>query len=181
MARIRASRLSLPREVKQSLQLDSGEHPLAWAVDDDGCWYVGTDRALHLQPGNRGERRLGWEQIERADWHSEGRLLGLVEVGEWGEAEDRTTITVAEPGALLELLRERVTKSVLVTVYAPVRGRLGLSVFGRRSPVGDGPVTWSFVLAQGLRPDDMDVQQVAQQALAQAEAEVPGVPSEPTR
>ncbi|MEJ7689136.1 MAG: hypothetical protein WKF76_01175 [Nocardioidaceae bacterium] len=173
MARSRAGRRSLPREAKQSLQLESGEHPLAWAVDDDGRWYVGTDRALHLQPGSPAQRKLGWEQIERADWHSERRLLGLVEVGEWGEAEDRTTITVAETGALLELLRERVTKSVVVTVYALVRGRLGLSVVGRRSPVGDGPVTWSFVLAQGLRPDDDDVQQTSQQALAQAEAEVP--------
>ena len=53
-------RTSLPDAVQNRLQLEPGERPLAWAVDSDTRWYVGTDRALHLADGD-GFRRLGWE------------------------------------------------------------------------------------------------------------------------
>lgn len=174
MASARRARLRLPKDVKDLLSLERGERTLAWASDAEGRWYVGSDRALHL-PSQAGYRRLPWEQVERADWHRDDGRLSVVEVAEWGEPEQRTIVTVDEAGDLLELLRERVTKSVVVSVYAPVRGRLGLSVVGRRSPVGSQPVTWSTVLAQGLAPDDADVQEVAGAALRKAEAEVSGL------
>ncbi len=164
-------RTRLPAAVHDGLQLDRGERPLAWAVDTAGRWYVGTDRALHLPDGD-GFRRLGWEQIERADWHHDDERLALVEVTEWGEPERRDEITVSDPGQLLELLRERVTKSVLTTVFARVRGCSGLSVVARRSPVGAGPVVWSYVLAAGLDPDDPEVSEVAERTLRQASAEL---------
>jgi len=151
-----------------------GERPLAWAVDDEGRWYVGTDRALYL-PGNPGYRKLGWEQVERADWQRDTGELGVVEVADWGEPEHRLVVNVAEAGALLELLRERVTKSVVVSAYAAVRGRLGLSVVGRRAPVGDAPLTWSVVLAQGLDPGDTDVREVAELTLRQTQADMAGL------
>ncbi len=157
--------------MRKQLSLEPGERTLAWACDDAERWYVGTDRALHL-PEADGYRRLPWELVERADWHRDNNQLGIVEVADWGEPEQRTLVTVAEPGALLELLRERVTKSVVVSVYAPVRGRLGLNVVGRRSPVGSDEVTWSYVLAEGLTPDDPAVLEVAAKAVQQAEAEV---------
>lgn len=153
------------------MQLDHAERPLAWAVDSDGRWYVGTDRALHLADGN-GFRKLGWEQIERADWHQGHERLAVVEVADWGEPEQRHEIAVSDPGQLLELLRERVTKSVLTTVFARVRGRAGLSVVARRSPVGADPVAWSYVLAPGLDPDDPEVKAVAERTLRQAAAEL---------
>ncbi len=175
MPQRQSARLRLPREVRRALRLAPGERALAWARDDQGHWYVGSQQALHLGPTGDDYRTLAWEAIERVDWHSDTRRLAVVEVAEWGEPEHRTLVTVAEPGALLELLRERVTKSVVVSVYAPVRRRLGLTVVGRRSPTGEGAVTWSFVLAQGLRPDDADVQQVADETLARAQAEVAGL------
>ena len=170
----RRSRLRLPREVKELVGLERGERPLAWACDAGGRWYVGSDRALHL-PGDEGYRRLTWEQVERADWQRDQGQLSIVEVTDRGEPERRTVVGVDEAGDLLELLRERVTKSVVVSVYSPVRGRLGLSVVGRRSPFGAGPITWSTVLARGLAPDEPDVQEVAGLALRKAEAEVAGL------
>jgi hypothetical protein len=160
-----------PDDVMATLPLDRGERPLAWAADRDGRWHIGTDRALHLGVG-AGFHRLPWERIERADWHRDDERLAVVEVADWGEPEQRHDIGVAEPGQLLELLRERVTKSVLTTVYARVRRGAGLSVVARRSPSGDGPVAWSFVLAPGLDPTDPDVIEVAERTLREATAEL---------
>ncbi|MDQ3307992.1 MAG: hypothetical protein M3499_06515 [Actinomycetota bacterium] len=174
MAAARRSRLRLPRDVKELVGLERGERALAWAFDASGRWYVGSDRALHL-PSEEGHRRVPWEQVERADWQRDKGRLSIVEVADWSEPERRTVVGVDEAGELLELLRERVTKSVVVSVYAPVRGRLGLSVVGRRSPAGAGPITWSTVLAAGLAPDEPDVREVAGLALRKAEAEVAGL------
>jgi hypothetical protein len=171
---IRPRRLSLPVVVSQRLQLARGERPLAWASDIAGHWYVGTDRALHLAAGD-GFRKVAWEEIERADWNADSGLLSVIEVTAWGEPERRVEISVDQPGQLLELVRERVTKSVVINVYAPVRGRRGLSVIGRRSPAGDGQVTWAYVLAVGLDPDDPDVRDVASRTLSEAEAELAGL------
>jgi len=171
----KSGRLKLPRDTMRAMQRAKGERRLAWALDSEGEWYVGTDRALHLRPGHEAYRVLGWEQIERADWSQDVQVLGVVEVAEWGDPETRIDITVADPGDLLGLLRERVTSSVVVSRYAAVRGRRGLSVVGRRSPVGQGPVVWSFVLAEGLHPDDQDVREVASRALQAAEAELAGL------
>ncbi|MBA3232371.1 MAG: hypothetical protein H0T17_00245 [Propionibacteriales bacterium] len=174
MAPKKRARLRLPSVVEDALPVAPGERALAWAVDDEERWYVGTDRALYL-PGQPGYRRLGWDQVERADWQRDTGELSLVEVAQWGEPEDRLVVRVSEAGKLLELLRERVTKSVVVSAYAPVRGRLGLSVIGRRPPVGDEPLTWSVVLAQGLRPDDPDVREVAELTLVQTQADMVGL------
>ena len=170
----RQRRLSLPSHVAPALALSRGERPLAWARGVRDSWHVGTAVALHIG-SPQGSRRVAWEQIERADWRSEESQLVIVEVAGWGEPEMRTELELVEPGRLLELLRERVTKSVVMNLYAPVRGRLGLSVVGRRSPAGDGEVAWSYVLGPGLDPEDPVVRQVAERTLAQAQAELAGL------
>jgi hypothetical protein len=169
----RQRRLALPADIAARLVLDRGERPLAWAVGTEG-WYVGTDRALHLADG-AGFRKLPWEKIERADWQSDAARLVVVEVADWGQQERRTQVAVEHPGRLLELLRERVTKSVVINMYASVHGRRGLSVVGRRSPAADGQVTWTYLLAQGLDPEDPAVQDVAARTLSAAEAELAGL------
>ncbi len=167
-------RFRLPSDVRGRLTFDRGERPLAWANDREGKWYIGTDRALYLADGDD-FRRVGWEQIERADWQYDDARLAVVEVAGWGEPEPRTEIEIDDPGLLLDLLRERVTKSVVATVYARVRGRAGLSVIGRRSPVGQGSIVWSYLLAEGLDPADPDVAEVAQRTLREAERELTGL------
>jgi hypothetical protein len=167
-------RLALPAEVTARLDLATGERPLAWALGTEGRWYVGTDRALHLADGD-GFRKVAWEEVERADWKSEEGRLVVMEVASWGEPERRTQISVQQPGRLLELLRERVTRSVVINMYASVYGRRGLSVVGRRSPAAGGQVTWSYLLAKGLDPDDPAVHEVAARTLSAAEAELAGL------
>ena len=81
-----------------------------------------------------------------------------------------------DPALLLQLVRERVTASIVLQRRVPVRDPLGLTVIGRRSPVG-GPVAWMHAYDPGLDPDDPEVAAVADLALAQAQAEVGDVPS----
>lgn len=186
-------RFRLPSDVRARLVLERHERPLAWANDRLGRWYVGTDRAMYLatqdptgvpvhEPGGVEEnaegqrfRRLGWEQVERADWQRDTGRLAVVEVSGWGEPEPRTEIEIDDPGLLLELLRERVTKSVVATLHARIRGRSGLNVIGRRPPVGDGPIMWSVLFADGLDPDDPEVAEIAEQTLLEAEREFSGL------
>lgn len=148
---------------------------LAWATDPSGRWYVGTDLAVYLPTGDDGYRRLGWEDVERADWQRDDDKLSIVEVAEWGEPEPSTVFEVGEPGRLLELIRERVTSTVVCTLFAPVRGSAGLTVVGRRAPSRDRPVQWSYVLSPRLDPEDPAVVDVAAQTLAQAQREVEGL------
>jgi hypothetical protein len=165
-------RSKLPADAVSTLVLEPGERPLAWARGRDQQWYVGTDRALHfVGPGV--SRRIGWESVERVEWDGDEAVLAVVELFGWGEPQRATKVELAEAGLLLQLIRERVTKSVVCTVYSAVSGRRGLTVVGRRSPVGDGPVSWSYVLAEGLDPDDDLVQQVADRTLREAQAELP--------
>ena len=84
-----------------------------------------------------------------------------------------------DPALLLQLVRERVTASIVLQRRVPVRGKLGLTVIGRRSPAG-GPVTWMHAYDAGLDPDDPEVAAVADRALAGAQAEV-GRAGRPTR
>jgi hypothetical protein len=160
--------------VRAELDLARGERMLAWAVDRDGRWHLGTDRALHLAEAV-GYRKLGWEQIERADWLADEGRLAVVESADWGETERRHEIAVAEPGELVDLLRERVTRSVLTTAYAKVRGRAGIRIVARRSPAGNGPVQWSYVLAEGLDPDDPEVTEAAERLQRTLASELAGL------
>lgn len=165
-----------PDSVASALSLHHGERMLAWASDADGRWYVGTNLALHLPSSDQtAYQRLGWEDVQRADWDQESERLTVVEVADWGDPEPASTFELAEPGRLLELIRERVTNSVVCSVYARVRGREGISVIGRRSPERAAPVRWSYVLSPTLDPTDPLVAEVADQTLAQARREVEGL------
>ena len=101
---------------------------------------AGTRDALYL-PG----QRLPWEQVEAADWdHDTGRIR-VSEVGRWGEQRVEHALTLDETAAtgahrLLQLVRERVTASVLLVRHVPITGRRGVRVVARRAPSGSSPV-----------------------------------------
>jgi hypothetical protein len=76
-----------------------------------------------------------------------------------------------EPARLLQLVRERVTASILLQRRVRVRDRQAITVIGRRSPEG-GEVRWMHAYDPGLDPDDPEVRSAADAALAAAMAEV---------
>ena len=106
-----------------------GERPLASATSSGGVVVSGTRDSLLI-----GELRIPWEQIENADWDPDTSLLRVAEVGTWGEQRPVHDLTLDEPGRLLELIRERVTASIVLQRHVPVRGRKGLFVIARRAP-----------------------------------------------
>jgi len=160
----------VPAEVLSRAELPRGEKALAWAQSVDGTWLLGTRRSLVLVPLS-GVEHLAWEEVEDANWDQEARRLRVTGVGSYGEPRPSYAFTMEDPALLLQLIRERVTASIVLQRRVPVRDRLGLSVIGRRSPVG-GPVTWMHAYDRGLDPDDPEVVAVADLALAQAQAEV---------
>jgi hypothetical protein len=154
----------LPDEVRA---LGLGAEVLAAAVAEDGTPVAGTRDALHL-----GRRRIPWEAIEKADWDSETSTLAVSEVGTWGAPRPVHRLVVPDPGRLLELVRERVTASVVLQRHVPVRGRRGLYVIARRAPRGDRPLSWVYEFDEGIDPDDPAVRELAERALAEARSEV---------
>jgi hypothetical protein len=146
-----------------------GEKVLAWAAAADGV-VAGTRAALYLPDGHR----LPWEQVEAADWDSESDTLRVSEVGSWGRARPTYSLVLREPNRLLQLVRERVTATVVLQRHVPIRGRQGVRVIARRAPTGERELIWLFEYDKGIDPDDPFVDHAAQEALAAARSEIGG-------
>jgi hypothetical protein len=160
------------RQRRPDVGVASGERVLAWAATGAGV-VAGTREALYL-PGDAPPAvlRVPWEQVETADWDAERSQLRVREVGTWGERRPEHLVTLAAPVRLLQLVRERVSATVVVQRHVPVTGRRGLRVIARRAPAGDRPVTWMFEYDEGVDPDDPLVREAAESALAQAMQDV---------
>lgn len=155
------------RRTRPSVPVAPGEKVLAWATATSGEVVAGTRDALYL-----GDARLPWEEVEAADWDRDTSRLRLSEVGQWGEQRVEHALTIDEPGRLLELIRERVTASVVLQRHVPLEHRRGLRVIARRAPRGDRPISWFYEYDEGIDPDDPAVQEVARATLAAARGEV---------
>lgn len=161
--------MRLPQR-RPSIELPPGEVELARAVSDSGL-VVGTRDAVYV-PTSAGHLRVPWEQVESADWDNEGDVLRVREVGTWGERRPEHLLHIAEPGRLLELVRERVTASVLLQRHVAVEGPRGFRVIARRSPSAGREVTWLFEYDEGVDPADPLVSHAADAALEAARHDV---------
>jgi hypothetical protein len=159
----------------------TGERLLAWAAADSGVLVGGTRDALYIAgraaghpeaPAGPVELRIPWEQVEAADWDKDTSVLRVTEVGSWGQLRPRHRFTIEEPGRLLELIRERVTASVVLQRHVALEGRRGVRVIARRAPRGDQPLQWVYEYDEGIDPDDPFVQHAAAEALDAARDEV---------
>jgi hypothetical protein len=160
------------RRQRPDVEVAAGERLLAWAPIADGGWVAGTRDALYLPTG-----RVPWEQVQAADWDRDEGRLRVSEVGTWGEQRPRHTLMMADSGAkdadrLLQLVRERVTASVLLSRHVPVSGRRGVRIVARRAPSGRSDVQWAYEYDEGVDADDPFVRAAAETALATARADV---------
>lgn len=153
------------------LPLEHGERVLAWATDGAGQWYVGTARALLLSSPTE-SRRLPWESIERAEWNGDTAQLEVVELAEFGQRKPAHRAALQEPQRLLQLVRERITASIVVSVYVPVEGGRGIAVVARRAPHTSEPLTWTCVVDPGLDEGSPSVRAAFERGLAEARAEI---------
>jgi hypothetical protein len=147
-----------------------GERVLASATTVDGVLVAGTRDTLMI-----GARRIPWEGLQSADWDKESTTLRVAEVGDWGEERPVHVLILPDPGRLLQLVRERLTASVVLQRHVAVRGRKGVFVIARRAPRGDGPLQWVYEFQEGIDPTDPAVRRAAEAALAAARDEV-GLP-----
>lgn len=168
-------RSSRPARSGHGLDLPRGERVLAWAAAVDGAVVAGTRDALHSREADGSRWSVAWEQVEAADWDQDTDVLRVSEVGEWGAARPEHVWTLQEPGRLLELVRERVTASVVHQRHVPVTGRRGLRVIGRRAPSGRGGIRWIYEYDEGVDPADPAVRATAEAALRQAREQLGGL------
>lgn len=158
---MRLRRPSVPVEVA------AGEKVLAHASSGDDV-VAGTSAALYLPGG----RRIPWEQVEAADWDRDSETLRVTEVGTWGEERPAYSLVLTEPALLLQLVRERVTATVVLQRHVAIHGRRGVRVIARRAPTGARELSWLFEYDEGIDPEDPFVEHAAQEALAAARDEV---------
>jgi hypothetical protein len=149
-----------------------GERLLAWAPDVAGGRVAGTRDALYVEG-----RRVPWEEIQAADWDRDEGRLRVSEVGTWGEVRPVHQVQIPDDAAreadrLLQLVRERVTASVLLSRHVPITDRRGVRIVGRRAPSGHSEVLWAFEYDEGVDPADPFVRAAAETALAAAKADV---------
>lgn len=161
--------MRLPQR-RPSVDLVPGESELARAASEAGP-VVGTREALYL-PTSAGHLRVPWEQVDSADWNDESEVLRVREVGTWGERRPEHSLAISDSGRLLELVRERVTATVLLQRHVAVDGSRGVRVIARRAPSGRREVTWLFSYDEGIDPADPLVAEAADRALAAAQQDI---------
>ncbi len=157
------------RRTSPRVEVATGEKVLAWA-SADGDVVAGTRAALYLPGG----RRIPWEQVEAADWDSDSDTFKVSEVGSWGEPRPTYSFVLGDSGLLLQLVRERVTATVVLQRHVPIRGKRGVRVIARRALTGERGLTWLFEYDEGIDPEDPFVEHAAQEALAAAHGEIDG-------
>ena len=158
-----------------SVPVGPGERVLATTTARDGTVLAGTRDAFYTQTADGAVTRVPWEQVEAATWDAETDTFRLTEVGAWGRPRGAHVAILDEPGRLLELVRERVTASVVLQRHVPVQGRRGVRVIARRAPRGDRPLEWVYEYDEGVDPADPQVAEAAREALELARHDV-GLP-----
>ncbi|WP_141013564.1 hypothetical protein [Nocardioides sambongensis] len=89
-----------------------------------------------------------------------------------GEVPPLHEVALDDAVRLLQLVRERVTATIVLQRHVTVRGRLGARVFARRSPHSTGPLAWFVEYDEGLDPADPTVREPVDAALAAARGDV---------
>jgi hypothetical protein len=163
-------RFRAPAEVRERVP---GERVLAWMPVGESS-LVATETTLVL-PEDDGVRRTAgadlrvpWDRILRASWEPE-----IVEVTAQPETGGRPVVhrvrISGEPGVLPEVVRERVTASLVVQHHALLDGEKGARFVARRVP-GSTDLRWSVVFDSGLDPSDPLLRARADQILADLRA-----------
>jgi hypothetical protein len=163
----------VPGDVLARAGLSRSDRVLAHAAAGDGTWLLGTRAALVVLRPDAPVETVPWERVETADWDRDEERLRVRGVTAPDGSQPVLEVTLADPGRLLQLVRERVTASVLLQRRALLPGsQAGVTVVGRRSPVRTGQVTWTVEHDAGLDPADPAVAELAAGALRAAQDEV---------
>lgn len=159
-------RLELPPDARAALPLQRRERLLTAARLTDGTWVAATQRAL-LLPG----RRVEWTTITHAEWSDDGATMTVDELGTGGGDPVTSRLVLDEPGRLPEVVRERVTASIVASRHTAVRGRAGVRVVARRVP-GSDELVWQVVVDRGIDSADPGVLAASDAGVAELRREL---------
>ncbi|HZY28483.1 MAG: hypothetical protein ACRDVO_13440 [Jiangellaceae bacterium] len=151
----------------EGVVLENGERALASAASAAGS-VVATDRRL-LVPTADGYHSIGWDRVDRAAWDGDAEVLVVAESAPLGSPRRDHRLRVEDPRRLLDVVREQVTASVVLTRHVPIDGSLGVRVTGRRRRDG---ITWLVAVDEGLRLEDPAIRRLVDAAVASVRAEV---------
>ncbi len=127
----------------------AGERVLAWATSPRGV-VIATDVALHV-PGGVAPSRIVWHLIDKAGWRDPNLEVSLHP--EVGAPLVHWKIELTEPGKLPQVVRERVTSSVVVSLDLDLpRGQARIAA--RRTETDD--IRWSVTPLDGTDLTDPD-------------------------
>lgn len=141
----------------------TGERVLAWMPVGTSS-LVATPTALLLPEGSADDVRVPWDCVVRAVWEPD-----LLEVTAQPRAGGRPVVHRVrlgdDLGRLPEVVRERVTSSIVIQHHVELEGERGARLLARRVP-GATDLRWSVVFDAGLDPADPDLRRRADEALA---------------
>lgn len=152
-----------------SLSLEPGERVLAWAAAPDGD-VVATTRRLVLPVDGTAET-MTWQSVERAGWDEETEQLVVIETAALGSRPRRYRVNVGREPVLLDVIREQVQASVVLSRKVPITERAGIRVTARRAPGGQ-QLSWAVAVDRGLDLEDTQVRLRVDQAVALVRAEL---------
>ena len=161
-----------PSAVRQRVP---GERVLAWMPVGESS-LVATETALVLPAESPSSApsgtpdalatdatRVPWDRVLRASWEPEIVEVTAQSAGGGRPAVYRVRIDT-DPGVLPEVVRERVTASIVVQHHAVLDGDRGARFIARRVP-GTTDLRWSVVFDPGLDPTDPALRDAADEVL----------------
>lgn len=122
--------------------LAPGERVLASGTGPDGDVAATTHRLLLR------DTSVAWTAVETASWDGDAQLLVVTEVPDARGRRLRHRVALEAPRRLVDVVREQVTQSVVVSRHVPVDGRRGIRVTGRRSPADE--IVWTVQVDTGI-------------------------------
>lgn len=162
---MRWRRQPLDPAIAGQLDLAHKERILEWVDDGQGRVIVASQNALHLQRVPPDYSRIGWDEIEHAEF-SPG-ILSITLTPQLGSSTLR--LPVGDDIRLAVVVRDRVTASVVVDRFELIQGEAGVRVVGRRTP--DGSITWRVDLDPSLS-EGAEMRKAAAQVLDDVRSEV---------
>jgi hypothetical protein len=153
----------------EGVALQPGERVLASAAGETGS-VVATDRRLLVSRAG-GYDSIGWETVERATWDGDTEVLAITQTAPLGSQPLQHRLRVQPAGGFLDVVREQVTSSVVISRYVPIEGEHGVRITGRRQP-GRAGLAWFVAVDNRLPMDAPGVRELIDSAVKQVRAEV---------
>lgn len=153
------------------VDLAHGERVLASDVTTDGSPVVATNHRLWLTTPD-GLTSIGWADVERATFDQESDLLTVIETASMGNRPRRYRLRIEGALALLDVIRERVKASVILSRNVLIADGKGVRIAGRRRP-DTGALAWNVTADAGLDVANPEVRARIEAALAEIRAELP--------